>query len=476
MSEGGSGLGSPEKEDGREVAPTDESKEEPAAAQHPSIRLRNYFNTPCMAKKYTMKQIIGKGASGVVCSAKDNETGELVAIKRVVRGLDNPSMCIRILRELKLLRLLQGHENIVMLKDILLPEEQDKFKDVFLVFELMGTDLSRVLKPRSDGKRVSLGQDEIRYLMFQLLHGLMYMHSRGIFHRDLKPSNLLVNSQCQLKICDLGLARASFDEVPAFVYWTEYVATRWYRAPELLLTYWTPYSTAIDIWAAGCVFAEMLGEGKPMFPGSSTIDQLNLIVSVLGTPTPAAISKIRNENVRTIIQSLPRRDPEKLENLFPKADVRALGLLQRLLDLDPDKRPSAELALQDPYFDDYRDFHIDCRRDPIPPEEFEFENFQVTGRKIRSLLFDEILLYHPEARDQYLNSSITDGELSIGSQSNVFAEQVECVARGEKQRRHSSLPTQRFSKSLHQWKEKKAAANRPHGTSPVNIPVRAEET
>ena len=124
-----------------------------------------------------------------------------------------------------------------------------------------------------------------------MLRGLKYIHSAKVFHRDLKPKNILANSDCKLKICDFGLARPAFNDMPTTIFWTDYVATRWYRAPELCGSFFAKYSPAIDTWSVGCIFAEVL-LGKPLFPGRHVVHQLELITDILGTPPPEVIAKV----------------------------------------------------------------------------------------------------------------------------------------------------------------------------------------
>ena len=212
----------------------------PFLPTHPSRR-RSLFE---IDEKYVPIKPIGKGAYGVVCSAKDSETGEKVAIKKIANAFDNVTDARRTLREIKLLRRLQ-HENIVLLKDIMKPPSASDFNDVYLVYELMDTDLHQIVRS-SQG----LSDEHTQYFLYQILRGLKYVHTAKVLHRDLKPSNLLLNANCDLKICDFGLART--DAERGFM--TEYVVTRWYRAPELLLSC-EDYSASIDIWSVGCILA-----------------------------------------------------------------------------------------------------------------------------------------------------------------------------------------------------------------------------
>ena len=230
-------------------------------------------------------------AHGVVCSATDTKTDTKVAVKKT-DIFEHVSDATRILREVKLLRALK-HPDVVEILHILLPCNPREFKDVYVVFELLDTDLHQVIKANDD-----LTQDHHQFFLYQLLRGLKYIHTANVYHRDLKPKNILANADCKLKICDFGLARPSFhDQGPTTVFWTDYVATRWYRAPELCGSFFTKYTPAIDIWSIGCIFAEILN-GKPIFPGKNVVNQLEIITDILGTPTLEQIAKVRNEKAK----------------------------------------------------------------------------------------------------------------------------------------------------------------------------------
>ncbi|KAG1163011.1 hypothetical protein G6F36_013858 [Rhizopus arrhizus] len=199
--------------------------------------------------QYEVVDVVGEGAYGVVCSAVHKPTGQMVAIKRIL-PFDHAMFSLRTLREIKLLKYF-NHENIISILDIMKPKSLDDFTEVYLIQELMETDMHRVIRTQD------LSDDHCQYFTYQTLRALKAMHSANVLHRDLKPSNLLLNANCDLKICDLGLARSSnsADENSGFM--TEYVATRWYRAPEIMLTF-KEYTKAIDVWSVGCILAEML--------------------------------------------------------------------------------------------------------------------------------------------------------------------------------------------------------------------------
>lgn len=353
-----------------------------------------FFLPPLLEHKYRLEQVIGQGSYGIVCSAVNTETGEKVAVKRIMRVFEEAPEATRTLRELKFLRLLKNHENIISIKDVLLPSNRDRFDDVFVVLEFMPTDLMRVLR-----SPIELSPPHIRWLIFQLIRGIYYIHTSRVFHRDLKPSNILINARCDLRIVDFGLSRAAVDaQEPDAVFWTDYVATRWYRAPELIMAANTSYTTAIDMWSVGCIFAEMLNDGRAFFPGHNPEDQLQRIIDVCGTPTPEAVAAVREPRARALISRIPSKPRKSLTQVFPRAEPQAIDLLEKILEFDPAKRLSAEEALQHPYLQ----LDTVTRGIPIDMEEFAFERRNHTIQELRALFLEEILKYHPEHRDLYL--------------------------------------------------------------------------
>lgn len=354
-----------------------------------------FFLPPLLEHKYRLEEVIGEGSYGVVCSAVNTETGERVAVKRIMRVFEEAPEAMRTLRELKFLRLLKHHENIITIKDVLLPSDREDFDDVFVVLELMPTDLTRVLR-----SRIELSPEHIRWLVFQLTRGIYFMHTSRVFHRDLKPSNILINARCDLRIVDFGLSRAAFDEANTdLVYWTDYVATRWYRAPELIMSSTSNYTTAIDMWSIGCIFAEMLNHGRPMFPGNNPEDQLRRIIDFCGTPSPQAIAAVREPRARAILNRMPFKRGYSVKEVFPHVeDPLALDLLSHILEFDPNRRFSAEQALQHPYLQ----MDTVVKGSPIDFEEFAFERQNLSISQLRMVFLEEMLKYHPERRDFYL--------------------------------------------------------------------------
>lgn len=375
----------------------------PAAAERRARReaiRKDFFATAVQANRYVVEKVIGEGAYGVVVCATDRTTGEKVAVKRIKRVLDSSGMATRILRELKFLRFLHSHENIIAVKDVLIPGERDKFNDVFVVFELMPTDLGRLLRSRT-----KLYEQHSKFFMFQLLRGVNFMHSARVFHRDLNPNNILVNADCQLRICDFGLARAAFQRGDDPVFWTDYVATRWYRAPELILAQSSKYSTAIDMWSVGCIFAEILGRGKPLFPGANAKEQFSLILNVTGKPSRAVIARLGDRRLAEYMDSVPNRPPASLADIYRDASPGAINLLQRLLTFDPDERITALEALSLPYFDELRSLGYGQVTRPLDEREFQFERRLFTADEMRMEFVKEIAAHHPEAREELLGGA-----------------------------------------------------------------------
>lgn len=357
-----------------------------------------FFSEYGDASRYKIQEVIGKGSYGVVCSAIDTHTDEKVAIKKIHDIFEHISDAARILREIKLLRLLR-HPDIVEIKHIMLPPSRRDFKDIYVVFELMESDLHQVIKANDD-----LTREHYQFFLYQLLRALKYIHTANVYHRDLKPKNILANANCKLKICDFGLARVAFNDTPTTIFWTDYVATRWYRAPELCGSFFSKYTPAIDIWSIGCIFAEVL-TGKPLFPGKNVVHQLDLMTDLLGTPSLDTISRVRNDKARKYLTSMRKKQPIQFSQKFPNADPSALRLLERLLAFDPKDRPTAEEALADPYFKGLSKVEREPSCQPISKMEFEFERRRVTKEDIRELIFREILEYHPQLLKDYMNGT-----------------------------------------------------------------------
>ncbi|XP_036134263.1 mitogen-activated protein kinase 7 [Molossus molossus] len=350
------------------------------------LKARSFDVTFDVGDEYEIIETIGNGAYGVVSSARRRLTGQQVAIKKIPNAFDVVTNAKRTLRELKILKHFK-HDNIIAIKDILRPTvPYGEFKSVYVVLDLMESDLHQIIHSSQP-----LTLEHVRYFLYQLLRGLKYMHSAQVIHRDLKPSNLLVNENCELKIGDFGMARGLCTSPAEHQYFmTEYVATRWYRAPELMLSL-HEYTQAIDLWSVGCIFGEMLAR-RQLFPGKNYVHQLQLIMMVLGTPSPAVIQAVGAERVRAYIQSLPPRQPVPWETVYPGADRQALSLLGRMLRFEPSARISAAAALRHPFLAKYHD--PDDEPDCAPPFDFAFDREALTRERIKEAIVAEIEDFH----------------------------------------------------------------------------------
>ncbi|KAJ8650582.1 hypothetical protein MRB53_003605 [Persea americana] len=281
--------------------------------------------------RYKIIKEVGDGTFGSVWRAIYKHTGEVVAIKKMKRKYYSWDECMN-LREVKSLRKM-NHPNIVKLKEVI--REHDI---LYFVFEYMDCNLYQLMKDR--GKLFS--ESEVRNWCFQIFQALAYMHQRGYFHRDLKPENLLVTKDI-IKIADFGLAREVCSQPP----YTEYVSTRWYRAPEVLLQS-SVYGSAVDMWAMGAIMAELFTL-RPLFPGSSEADEIYKICGVIGSPNQKSWAE-GLELANVLKYQFPQFSSANLSVLIPSASEDAISLISSLCSWDPNKRLTAAEALQHPFF------------------------------------------------------------------------------------------------------------------------------
>lgn len=287
-------------------------------------------------QKYKVLSVVGEGAYGVVLKCCNKETGEVVAIKSFKWMSDSNRLEKTIAREVTFLKKLR-HENIVWLI------EAFKRKDrLHLVFEFVEKNLMQIIDSSPGG----VDEETIRLCMWQLLRALKFCHEQQIVHRDVKPENLLLNPKTKtLKLCDFGFARYTSAVSAAL---TTYVATRWYRAPELL-TGGIQYGSPVDLWAAGCIMGELVDQ-QPLFPGDSDIDQLYKIQQILGPPTDEQLRALANSPRYAHVKFPPMQPPEGLRSRYGgRLDRVGIDFMERLLRMEPLNRMSAAEALEHPY-------------------------------------------------------------------------------------------------------------------------------
>ncbi|XP_048697857.2 mitogen-activated protein kinase 15 isoform X1 [Caretta caretta] len=345
-----------------------------------------------VSQKYEIKKRLGKGAYGIVWKAIDRRTGEIVAVKKIFDAFRNRTDAQRTFREIMLLQEFGEHPNIIKLLNVIRAQND---RDIYLVFESMETDLHAVIK-----KGNLLKDIHKCYILYQLLKATKFIHSGNVIHRDQKPSNILLDADCFVKLCDFGLARSlcQIHEDQGSPALTEYVATRWYRAPEILLSSHS-YTKGVDMWSIGCILGEML-LGKPLFPGTSTVNQIEQILSVIPAPSQEDILAIHSDYRASVINRISSRRRVTIEEILPSSiPPHALDLLKRLLVFNPDKRLTAEEALQHPYV---KRFHCPTKEpsldyDVILPLD---DDIQLSVAEYRNKLYEMILERKANNRQQ----------------------------------------------------------------------------
>uniref|UniRef100_A0A0R3RIK3 Mitogen-activated protein kinase n=1 Tax=Elaeophora elaphi TaxID=1147741 RepID=A0A0R3RIK3_9BILA len=295
-------------------------------------------------ERYDLHKRLGKGAYGIVWKAIDRRMRETVALKKIFDAFRNQTDAQRTFREVMFLREFGRHPNIIKLYNVL---KADNNRDIYLVFEFMEADLHNVIK-----KLTILKDIHKQYIMCQLFRAVRFLHSGNVLHRDLKPSNVLLDADCRVKLADFGLARSlsqieDYPEGQNMPELTEYVATRWYRSPEILLAA-KCYTKGVDMWSLGCILAEML-LGHALFPGTSTINQIERIMNTIPRPSKSDIESIGSQYASSVLEKMPRRPQKPLEFYLTNSDPHAIDLVQRLLIFAPHKRLNVDQCLVHPY-------------------------------------------------------------------------------------------------------------------------------
>jgi len=281
----------------------------------------------------------GEGTFSEVLKAQGIKNGKYVAIKCMKNHFDSLDQ-VNNLREIQALRRLSPHPGVIKLCEVLYDQPTRRLA---LVFELMDMNIYELIR----GRRQYLKEPVIKNYMYQLLKSMDHMHRNGIFHRDIKPENILITDD-ELKLADFGSCRGIYSKQP----YTEYISTRWYRAPECLLTDGF-YNYKMDMWGVGCVFFEVLSL-YPLFPGTNELDQVTKIHQILGTPPAETLAKLKKHSNSHIDFNFPHKEATPLAKLIPHCSPDCIDVIARLLAYDPDDRISARQAVKHAYFKDLR--------------------------------------------------------------------------------------------------------------------------
>ncbi|MBN3309447.1 CDKL2 protein, partial [Amia calva] len=285
--------------------------------------------------KYESLGLVGEGSYGLVMKCRNKESGRIVAVKKFLESEEDKTVKKIAMREIKMLKQLR-HDNLVNLLEVC-----KKKRRWYLVFEFVDRTVLDDLEQYPSG----LDPSRARRYLFQILRAIAFCHHHSIIHRDIKPENVLVSQHGIIKLCDFGFARTM--AAPGEVY-TDYVATRWYRAPELLVGD-TNYGKAVDVWAIGCLFVEML-TGQPLFPGDSDIDQLYHIMRCFGNLTPRHQELFYKNPLFAGVRLPEIKEKEPLERRYAKLSPVTLDLIKKCLQIDPDRRPACAELLDHEYF------------------------------------------------------------------------------------------------------------------------------
>ncbi|KAJ5265222.1 uncharacterized protein N7525_007426 [Penicillium rubens] len=342
--------------------------------------------------RYSGLEVQGCGSAGTICSAHDSIANSKVAIKKISRPFGSTALAKRTCREVHLLRNLR-HDNLINMTDIFISPSED----LYIVTDCMMTDLHHLLRASSKPLECQF----IQFFTYQMLRGLKYIHSAGVIHRDLKPSNILINDNCDLKICDFGLAREQDAQM------TGYVATRYYRAPEIMLT-WQNYNYAVDMWSVGCILAEMI-IGKVLFPGRNHVHHFILITELLEKPSEEVMKRVYSKSTLEFVDSLPKKESFGLTSILGDADPQAIDLVEKMLNVDPHGRITTADAIKHPYVVTYQD--SDDEPVCVSQLDWSFLDPKLSADEWKSTMYFEVLNYHRGACDWQNDDFPPNGDL-----------------------------------------------------------------
>ena len=343
-----------------------------------------------ISERYRPVEFIGSGAYGSVITAIDTgrEEKREVAIKKL-KNISDIFDLKRVLREILIMKYAE-HENIVPLYDVIFHyntnKEEKKICDVYLVMEKLDGDLQKIIVSKQE-----LSDEHYQFILFQILRALLYLHSANIIHRDFKPSNVLINEDCTVKLCDFGMSRGlkeTSEQNNAQL--TEYVVTRFYRAPEIMLSS-HHYSKKIDVWSVGCTFAELISK-KILFPGQNYVKQIELIIELLGSPAKEDLEFISNSSAKNFVMELKNKPKIDFNKMFKYSNKNAINLLEKMIVFNPNKRISIEEALQHKYLQAISE----GIENPIFSGTIDFEfdyNKDITTKDLLEKLVNEVSAY-----------------------------------------------------------------------------------
>ncbi|CAD8147677.1 unnamed protein product [Paramecium octaurelia] len=361
-----------------------------------------------ISKLYQLLEFKGKGAYGVIWKAMDRQTKKIVALKKVFDAFSNDTDAQRTYREVIYLQQLTYHENIVKLLHI---HRAMNMKDLYMTFEYVESDLHKVIRAN-----LLEGQHMI-YVLYQILKCLKYIHSGGLIHRDLKPSNILIDSDCRIKLADFGLARLATD-IDEFTVMTDYVATRWYRSPEILLG--SPiYNNSVDMWSVGCILGEMV-LSKSIFTGQSTLNQLEKIVEVLGKPSQEDLEQINAPIAEKIFREIQMPRRKSLFTYIKSSDI-IIDFISKCLTWNPNKRMTVDQALQHPLLNDFRG----TERENNYPSKITIElseNVKLDKKKYREILYKMDVNYQ---KQQYIKQLSNEEQIPSAIKSKKLSNQIQ---------------------------------------------------
>eukprot|EP00520_Triparma_pacifica_P012334 CAMPEP_0118650460 /NCGR_PEP_ID=MMETSP0785-20121206/10261_1 /TAXON_ID=91992 /ORGANISM="Bolidomonas pacifica, Strain CCMP 1866" /LENGTH=393 /DNA_ID=CAMNT_0006542841 /DNA_START=821 /DNA_END=1999 /DNA_ORIENTATION=+ len=343
--------------------------------------------------KFSPLGIVGKGSYGVVCAAINSKTGEKVAIKKIEPMCEDVWDAKHTLRELRLMRLLDYHPNVISLVSL-----SSTSTSLYIVMELMDSDLHKIVQSKQ-----KLGESHLKVIWTQILSGVSAMHRNNVFHRDLKPGNILVSRDCQVRITDFGLARSmsqndDIDSSNPASAMTEYVVTRWYRCPELLLAPHVAYTSKVDLWSVGCIFAEMVLR-EPLFPGRSYVHQVQLILETIGLPpSEQAMGFTPRKDAAAYLKRQKVKVGKNWGEILPGSAPDVVDLISGLLVFNPSKRSCAEDAMKHPYFEGTPELPCEKEgktpggRNFVEPQEvdFGFDNDKIGLEELKDMIQGEV--------------------------------------------------------------------------------------